>query len=236
MLDVKYGDGAFMQTPEEAVELAKVMISIGHSMRRKTRAMITDMEAPLGKAIGNALEVREAIETLHGQGPEDFTELCLQSGSHLLLEAGVVRSGEEGRRVLRDAVKSGRAFEKFRQMVMAQGGNVDVVDHPERLPQAQFVTELKSKKTGYIKRLRAMNLGTLAMKIGAGREKKEDGINYAVGIVLNHKVPEFVKEGDVLAYVHHDQPLEDQWLKDFYDSIEIVDEKVEPNPLVYAVL
>ena len=236
MLDVKYGNGAFMQTPEEAVELAEVMISIGNSMKRKTKAMITDMEAPLGNAIGNALEVREAIDTLHGEGPKDFTELCMQSGSHLLLEAGVVKTEEEGREMLKEAVESGQAFEKFRQMVIAQGGNVNVVDHPQQLPQAKFVTGLKSKKTGYVKRLKALELGTLAMKIGAGRERKEDGINFAVGIVLNRKVSDAVEVGDVLAYVHHDLPLDDQWLDGFYESFEIVADKIEPQPLVYAVL
>lgn len=235
-LDVKYGDGAFMQTPQEAVALAETMIQIGNSLGRRTRAMITDMNEPLGRAIGNALEVREAIDTLRGHGPEDFTELCLTAGSVLLTEAGASEDREKARKQLEAVIADGSALEKLRAMVKAQGGDVSQIDDPDRLPKADHVTPVLSPTTGYVKELRAMRLGTLAMQIGAGRATKEDEIWPEVGIVLNKKVADKVEKGEILAWVHHRKPLGSQWLKALEDGFVIVPEKVSRPDLIYKML
>lgn len=236
LLDVKYGDGAFMQTPEEAIELAKTMIQIGKDCGRDTRAMITDMNQPLGFAIGNALEVKEAIATLKGEGPADFTELCLTAGSIILQQAKVCDDKDRARQMLLDVIKDGSALNQLKLLVKAQGGNVEQIEHPELLPQAKYVVEMKAKKSGYLAQVKALRVGTLAMKLGAGRATKEDAINFAVGIVLNKKVSNAVNEGDVIAYVHTDAPLSEEWIQDFYDTFIVDDEPCTPEPLIYEVL
>lgn len=236
LLDVKFGDGAFMKTPEDAITLARTMISIGNKLGRDTRAMISNMNQPLGNAIGNTLEVKEAIATLKDEGPEDFKELCMQAGAIMLMQGKIASSEEEARRMLQEVITSGKALEKLVEMVKAQGGNPEQIYHPELLPQAKMVVEMKSKKTGYIKELEALELGTQAMLIGAGRAVKEDPINYAVGIVLNKKAGDHVEEGDVLAYVHTDTELTNQWIDDFYASFIFTDEKVDKAPLIYQVI
>ncbi|MDD6466704.1 MAG: pyrimidine-nucleoside phosphorylase [Erysipelotrichaceae bacterium] len=236
LLDVKYGDGAFMHTPEEAIELAKTMIQIGKDCGRDTRAMITDMNQPLGHAIGNALEVKEAIDTLKGQGPKDFTELCYTAGSIILQQAKIVNDEASAREMLEKAVEDGRALNKLKEMVQAQGGCVDQIDHPERLPQAKMVVEMRAHKNGYLDQVKALALGTLAMKLGAGRATKEDPINYAVGIVLNKKVGDSIQEGDIIAYVHTDEELSTEWIKEFYETFLILPEPVSREPLIYQIL
>ena len=236
LLDVKYGDGAFMQTADAAIELAETMIQIGKDCGRDTRAMITDMNQPLGFAIGNALEVKEAIETLKGNGPEDFTELCLTAGSIILQQAKVCDDEASARAMLLDAIHSGKALDKLKELVKAQGGNVEQIEHPELLPQAKYVVEMKAKKSGYLAQVKALRVGTLAMKLGAGRATKEDDINFAVGIVLNKKVSNAVNEGDVIAYIHTDAPLTEEWIDDFYATFVVEDEMCACEPLIYKVL
>lgn len=236
LLDVKYGDGAFMQTPERAIELAKAMISIGNGMGRNTRAIISDMNEPLGNAIGNALEVKEAIDTLHGEGPEDFTALVLEAGAIMLQQAKIADTEENARRLLQSTIEDGSAFEKFVAFVKAQGGDADTVRHPEKLASARFVTELVAKEEGYILSIKAMDLGTLAMELGAGRATKEDVINPAVGLVLNKKVGQKVGRNDSLVSIHHDQPLTTKWLDELYASFEITREPATRQALIYAKL
>ena len=236
LLDVKYGDGAFMQTPERAIELAKAMISIGNGMGRNTRAIISDMNEPLGNAIGNALEVKEAIDTLHGEGPEDFTALVLEAGAIMLQQAKIADTEENARRLLQSTIEDGSAFEKFVAFVKAQGGDADKVRHPERLAPARYVTELVAKEEGYILSIKAMDLGTLAMELGAGRATKEDVINPAVGLVLNKKVGQKVGRNDSLVSIHHDQPLTTKWLDELYASFEITREPATRQALIYAKL
>ena len=236
LLDVKYGDGAFMQTPERAIELAKAMISIGNGMGRNTRAIISDMNEPLGNAIGNALEVKEAIDTLHGEGPEDFTALVLEAGAIMLQQAKIADTEENARRLLQSTIEDGSAFEKFVAFVKAQGGDADKVRHPERLASARYVTELVAKEEGYILSIKAMDLGTLAMELGAGRATKEDVINPAVGLVLNKKVGQKVGRNDSLVSIHHDQPLTTKWLDELYASFEITREPATRQALIYAKL
>ena len=236
VLDVKYGNGAFMKTPEDALLLGRAMMDIGVSLGRRVCVMVTDMDEPLGNAIGNALEVREAIETLHGRGPKDFTMLCMEAGSRLLVMAKLARSREEGLAMLKQAIESGRALEKLRAMVLAQGGDVAQIDDPGLLPKSRNVTELLARQDGYIEHMEALSLGTLAMQIGAGRATKEDAILPGAGIVLKAKVGDAVKTGQLLAKIYHDEPLSEQWVGAFYESYRITGQPVEPKPLIYKVL
>ena len=236
LLDVKYGDGAFMHTAEEACILAQTMIQIGTDCGKETRAIITDMNQPLGNAIGNALEVEEAIHTLMGKGPADFTELCIKAGSIILQQAKIVDNEDDAKKMLIDCLNSGAALEKLAAMVKAQGGNVEMIYHPELLPKAKNIVEIKSKVSGYLNKVLALSLGILAMKLGAGRATKDDEINYAVGIVLNKKVGDKVNEGDVIAYVHTDDDLSLDWINQFHETFLISDERIEPEPLIYKSL
>ena len=236
LLDVKFGEGAFMKTPEEAEILAKTMISIGNKLGRDTRAIISSMEQPLGNAIGNALEVKEAIATLKDEGPEDFKELCMHAGSIMLMQGKIASNEQEARALLQENISNGKALEKLIHMVKAQGGNIGQIVHPETLPKAKKQIEFFSKEEGYIQRLNALELGTLAMQIGAGRRVKEDNINHAVGIVLNKKDGDFVQKGDLLAIVHTDTELSEEWIHDFYQCFEIDEKEQQKTPLVYKVI
>ncbi len=236
LLDVKYGDGAFMHTPQRAIELAEAMIAIGNGMGRNTHAIISDMNEPLGNAIGNALEVKEAIDTLHGQGPEDFTELVLEAGAILLMQAKCASSIEEAKEKLKETIVSGSAFEKFIAFVQAQGGDVDFVRHPEKLPQATYVTELQATHNGWIAGVKAMKLGTLAMELGAGRATKEDKIDPSVGLIINKKVGQSVNQGESLVTIHHARPLDPTWLDELKSAFEIVSTPTTRQALIYAKL
>lgn len=188
MLDVKTGSGAFMKTLEDAEQLAHAMVSIGNHVGRKTMAIISDMSQPLGNAIGNALELREAIETLNGHGPEDLTELVLTLGSQMVVLGQQAETLEEARRKLKQAIQDGTALAKFKQFIANQGGDPHIVDHPELLPQAQYKIELPAQKTGTITEMIANDIGIASMMLGAGRQTKEDTIDLGVGIVLNKKL------------------------------------------------
>lgn len=236
LLDVKYGDGAFMHTPQRAIELAEAMIAIGNGMGRNTHAIISDMNEPLGNAIGNALEVKEAIDTLHGHGPEDFTELVLEAGAILLMQAKCASSIEEAKEKLEETIVSGSAFEKFVAFVQAQGGDVDFVRHPEKLPQATYVTELQATHNGWIAGVKAMKLGTLAMELGAGRATKEDKIDPSVGLIINKKVGQSVDQGESLVTIHHARPLDPTWLDELKSAFEIVSTPTTRQALIYAKL
>lgn len=236
LLDVKYGEGAFMKTPEDAEFLAKTMIEIGRSFNKDTRAMISNMNQPLGNAIGNSLEVQEAIATLKDEGPADFKELCFHAGSIMMVQAGVAKSEAEARIMLQGVIDDGSALAKLKQMVVAQHGDGNQVDHPELLPQAKEIVPIIAKQAGYIHELKALQLGTLAMQIGAGRQVKEDQVNLAVGIVLNKKDGDKIQVGDVLAYVHTDQTLDEQWIQQLHECFIVSNEPCEKAPLIYKVL
>ena len=236
LLDVKYGEGAFMHTIEDATKLAEAMISIGNSLGRNTMAMITDMNQPLGNTIGNAIEIREAIETLKGHGPKDFTELCMQAAEIMLMQGKVAQSKEEARKMLEEVVASGKAFETFKEMVKAQGGNVDMIENPELLPQSKFKTEIKSKESGNVKVLHSEKLGVLAMQLGAGRETKEQDVNHAVGLELACKRGDKVNEGDTICVVYHDEDLKPEWIDELYHAFELTNEEVAPQPIIEKVL
>lgn len=236
LLDVKYGEGAFMKTPEDAEFLAKTMIEIGRSFNKDTRAMISNMNQPLGNAIGNSLEVQEAIATLKDEGPADFKELCFHAGSIMMVQAGVAKNEAEARVMLQGVIDDGSALAKLKQMVVAQHGDGNQVDHPELLPQAKEIVPIIAKQAGYIHELKALQLGTLAMQIGAGRQVKEDQVNLAVGIVLNKKDGDKIQVGDVLAYVHTDQTLDEQWIQQLHECFIVSNEPCEKAPLIYKVL
>lgn len=236
LLDVKYGEGAFMHTIEDATKLAEAMISIGNSLGRNTMAMITDMNQPLGNTIGNAIEIREAIETLKGHGPKDFTELCMQAAEIMLMQGKVAENKEEARKMLEEVVASGKAFETFKEMVKAQGGNVDMIENPELLPQSKFKTEIKSKESGNVKILHSERLGVLAMQLGAGRETKEQDVNHAVGLELACKRGDKVNEGDTICIVYHDEDLKPEWIDELYHAFELTNEEVAPQPIIEKVL
>ena len=236
LLDVKYGEGVFMHTIEDATKLAEAMISIGNSLGRNTMAMITDMNQPLGNTIGNAIEIREAIETLKGHGPKDFTELCMQAAEIMLMQGKVAENKEEARKMLEEVVASGKAFETFKDMVKAQGGNVDMIENPELLPQSKFKTEIKSEESGNVKVLHSERLGVLAMQLGAGRETKEQDVNHAVGLELACKRGDKVNKGDTICIVYHDEELKPQWVDELYHAFELTNEEVAPQPIIEKVL
>ena len=236
VLDVKYGDGAFMKTPEAAQDLAQTMIRIGTGAGRRVRAVISSMEAPLGFAIGNTLEVQEAIAALSGHGPEDLMDLCRTAGSLLLKEAGAAPDEETALKMLDEVIADGRALDKLAQMAAAQGGDASLVYHPEKMAASDFVTEIKAPHSGHVHRIEAMLLGNLAMQIGAGRATKEDTIENEVGIVLRVKPGAAVSAGDVLAVVHHSRPLDEQWLKACEGAFHIDDQPFNAPPLIYKVL
>ena len=233
LLDVKFGNGAFMKTREDAQKLAKIMCSIGNSLKRDTRAVLTSMEQPLGHAVGNSLEVKEAIDTLHGHGPKDFQDLCYQSGAIMLEQAGIAKSEEEGLKMLHKVVEDGSAFEKLRQMVIAQGGDVSYIDHPEKFPLSKHIVEVKASKSGYIKHIVALEIGESAMRLGAGRETFDDVIDMSAGIVLNKKVGDKVEKGETLCVVHTNKEEFASILKDIENAFDIVNEFVPYPPTVH---
>ena len=233
VLDVKTGAGAFMKTIEDSEELARAMVSIGNNVGRNTMAVISDMSQPLGYAIGNALEVKEAIDTLKGEGPEDLTELSLTLGSHMVYLAKQAGSLKEAREKLEKAIADGSALEAFKVFLAAQGGDASVVDQPERLPQAKYTFELEAKSDGYVSEIIADEVGTAAMLLGAGRATKESVIDLAAGLVLRKKMGDQVHKGDSLVTIYSN--FEDvQAVKDkLYESIKLSAEPAEKPVLIH---
>lgn len=236
LLDVKYGDGAFMNTIEDAKELARTMIDIGDSLGKDTRATISNMSQPLGYAIGNSLEVKEAIDTLNGHGPEDLLELCLQAGSHMLIQAQKTDSLITARKMLEDTIESKKALRTLCAMVKAQGGDDAYIRHPEMFSKAKDVIPVYSQKTGYVKDLKAKPLGIVSMKLGGGREKTDDEIDYSVGLVLHKKIGDFVKKGEVLVEVHTNTGLSQELENEIFNAYDFSDEFVGKPQLIDEVL
>jgi pyrimidine-nucleoside phosphorylase len=206
VLDVKVGSGAFMQSEAEARRLARAMVAIGRKAGRRVVALLSDMNQPLGFAVGNALEVREAIDTLHGEGPADFTAHCLEVGAHMLVLAGKSDDLRAGKRALQQAVADGSGFEMLRRLVQAQGGEVEVVDRPERLPTARWIDTVTVAQSGYVRQVHAGEIGMAAVDLGAGRRKKGESIDHAVGIVVHCKVGDAVRVGQPLFTLHANDP------------------------------
>lgn len=202
VLDVKTGDGAFMKNFDDSVALAKAMVSIGKLSGRKMVAVISDMDQPLGNAVGNALEVKEAMDTLKGNGPADLVELVLTLGSYMVVAAKKASTVEDARIKLKKTLEDGSAFELFKKFIIAQGGLEEEVLHPERLPMANYVEEVISEKEGYVSKIQTEEIGRISLLLGGGRETKESEIDLAVGLVLNKKRGDYVKAGEVLATIH----------------------------------
>ncbi|MEQ3445545.1 pyrimidine-nucleoside phosphorylase [Enterococcus cecorum] len=237
VLDVTTGAGAFMKNIEDAKRLASTMVQIGKLANRQTMAVISDMSQPLGEAIGNSLEVVEAIETLQGKGPKDLEEMCYVLGSQMVVLAKKADTLEQAREMLEEALHSGKAFAKFKEMVANQGGDVSVIDHPEKLLTAKYEIELPAKQSGVITKLIANELGIAAMMLGAGRKTKEDTIDFAVGLKLCKKVGEAIQEGESVLTIYANQPAEE--IQDvvalLYQNIEIGPSGQEP-PLIHGII
>ena len=238
LLDVTVGDGAFMKTMDQARELARTMVDIGKHLNRNTIAVLSDMSEPLGFAVGNALEVKEAIESLHGRGPRDLMELCYTSGSIMLMQANLAKDREEGRRMLEEVVRNGKAFDKLVAMVKAQGGDVEYILHPEKFEVSKHVIELRSREDGYIKEIKALNIGENAMRLGAGRATIDDKIDMSAGVVLAKKIGGKVKKGDLLATVYtNKEPSEyEPVIEDMYKAYKIVPEIVLEETVIREVI
>ncbi len=235
VLDVKTGDGAFMKTQEDAEELAHAMVRIGNHVGRKTIAIISDMSQPLGFAIGNALEVKEAIETLQCKGPKDLTELVLTLGSQMVILAGKAKTSEEAKEMLLDAIHSGKALAKFKEFLANQGGDASIVDDLTKLPQAKYKIELPAKQSGYISRMVADEIGVASMILGAGRATKEDVIDLAVGLVLHKKVGDKVEEGESILTIYSNRENVEDVKQKLYDNIFIADTATAPT-LIHTVI
>lgn len=235
VLDVKTGNGAFMKTLADAEALAHAMVKIGNNVGRQTMAIISDMSQPLGYAIGNALELKEAMDTLRGEGPDDLTELVMTLGSQMVVLGGKAETLEEARDLLQQAIDSGAALDKFRTFLKNQGGNPEVVDHPELLPQAQYQSELPAKESGVVTEIVANEMGIASMMLGAGRQTKEDDIDLSVGLVLHKKVGDSVKAGESLMTIYSNTEDIDDVKAKIYDNITISKSGTAPT-LIHTVI
>lgn len=236
LLDVKYGEGAFMKTKEEAKILARTMIEIGQHFNKDTRATISNMNQPLGMAIGNSLEVIEAINTLKGNGPSDLLNLCLEAGSHMLVQAKKCTNEKDALKMLHEVIDNGKALQKLKEMVEYQHGDGNYVTNPDLFVQANNIIEIKAKMDGYIHELEAKTLGVVSMKLGGGRLTKDDVIDHSVGIVLNSKVGDYCHKGDTLAYLHANGEVSDDLIDEVYSAYKIIDSFIEKPILIDEVL
>ena len=237
VLDVKVGEGAFMKDLKSAKALAEEMVEIGNNVGRKTIAVISDMDQPLGFAIGNTLEVIEAINTLKGNGPKDLFDLSLELSSNMLVLAGKTKNIEEAKNMLLENIKNGKALEKLKEFVMAQGGNPECIDNTDLFKKAEYVYELKAKESGVIAKIYAQEVGIIAMELGAGRATKESKIDLAVGIVLNKKRGDTILKGDVIAVIHaNDIKKGKEALIKLEKAIIIEAEYNEKIPLIYEIV
>lgn len=235
LLDVKFGSGAFMKTLDDARLLAKTMVEIGSHLGRDTRAILTDMDQPLGLAVGNSLEVIEAIHTLHGHGPSDFVELCTQAAAIMLEQAHVVKHSQDALPLIDAKIKSGEAFNVFKAMIKAQGGDTRVLDNPDLFAKSSHVIEIRSEKAGFVKHINSLEIGVGAMKLGAGRQTKEDVIDMSAGVILKKKVGDEVKIGDLLcvAYTNKKEAEYREVLIQLHDAFELSATKIKVAPIIH---
>ncbi|MBF7016543.1 pyrimidine-nucleoside phosphorylase [Staphylococcus durrellii] len=235
VLDVKTGNGAFMKTIEEAEALAHAMVSIGNNVGRKTMAIISDMSQPLGNAVGNALEVKEAIETLQGKGPKDLTELVLTLGSQMVVLSNKAKDLHEAEMMLKEAINNGTALACFKTFLANQDGDASVVDDVTKLPQAKYQIALPAQESGVVTEIIANEIGVVSMMLGAGRQTKEDDIDLSVGIVLNKKVGDQVKKGDSLLTIHSNSENIDNVKEKLNNSITISEKGNNPT-LIHKII
>lgn len=235
VLDVKVGSGAFMKTVEDASQLGQTMVDIGKKVNRDTMVVVSDMSQPLGRAIGNALEVKEAIATLKGQGPDDLTELVLTLGSQMVVLAKKADSIDEARKLLTEAIESGQALEKLKEFIRTQNGDSSVVDNPDQLATAKYQIDLPAKSSGKVAAMEAEKIGLASMLLGAGRASKDDTIDMAVGIVLNKKIGDEVKEGESLLTIHANNEDVEEVKQILYDNITIADQADVPELILNTI-
>ena len=237
VLDVKVGSGAFMKTLEDAKELATLMVDIGKLSERKTLALLSDMNQPLGFAVGNALELEEAIQVLQGEGPPDFIEHCLTIAEHMLMLGGKATENKEARSMAKHVLADGSAWDSFRKMVIAQKGDVNYIDNPSLLPKARYVESILSPSTGYLSGINAQMVGEAAVLLGAGRAKKGDAIDYAVGVEVHRKVGDYVKKDQPLFTIHaNDENKLQQGCGLLLAAHTWSSQSVEPLPLFYEII
>ena len=238
LLDVTVGNGAFMKNIDDARVLAKLMVEIGTRLNRNTIAVLSNMNEPLGLAVGNSLEVKEAVASLHGNGPEDLMELCYTAGSLMLVQSKIAKDTDEARKMLENAITSGKAFEKFLLMVKAQGGDASYIENPEKFEVAKNQVEVFSNKEGYVKSINALEIGLSSMRLGGGRSTMDDVIDMSAGIMLNKKVGDTVKKGELLCVLHtnKDAQVYNEIAKDVLNSFEIVDEFVAKENVIKEII
>ena len=237
LLDVKVGSGAFMKSIPEARQLAELMVDIAEGSGRKGVALLSDMNQPLGRAVGNALEVKEAIDTLQNNGPDDFVEHCLVVTAHMLALGGTVQDAEEGRKSAEKALESGAAWEKFKTLIEVQGGDISYLDDPGRFPKAPLIETLVSPRSGYLSMIDARIVGETSCDLGAGRAKKSDSIDHAVGIEVLHKVGDYVDQGQPVYVVHaNNQERLTAASERLLTALAWSETPVEPLPLFYDVI
>ncbi|QEY35882.1 pyrimidine-nucleoside phosphorylase [Caproiciproducens galactitolivorans] len=234
LLDVKTGSGAFMKTVDDSIKLAQAMVAIGEHVGRKTIALITDMDRPLGNAIGNSLEIMEVCDTLKGHGPEDLTEICIELAANMLYLAG---KGDlaECKKLARRQIDNGEAFAKLKEMVAAQGGDTRVLDDSANFPQAKIAYEVLAQSEGYLYAMNTERCGISSVELGAGREKKEDSIDYSAGIMLRKKIGDYVKKGDVIAVFYTSEEGKcKEAEKIFQSAVSIRPEAPKSVPVIHA--
>ena len=238
LLDVTVGEGAFMKNMDDARKLAHIMVDIGNRLGRNTKAVLSDMSEPLGLAVGNALEVKEAIAALHGNGPEDLMELCYTAGSIMLVQANCAKDLEEGRKKLHEAIENGAAFDKFVKMIEAQGGDISYILHPEKFEVAKNLIEIRSEEEGYVKSLDALDIGIASMQLGGGRETLEDVIDMSAGIMLNKKIGDYVKKGELLCTLHTNKSEKEYApiIEDVKRAYILTKERVEARPVIREII
>jgi pyrimidine-nucleoside phosphorylase len=237
VLDVKTGLGAFMQSIEEACQLSELMVEIGRRSGRQVVCLISDMNQPLGQAVGNAIEIREAIMTLRGEGPADLRDHCLEVAGHMLVLAEKAKNIDSGKKKIAKALSDGSALEKFRELVVTQGGDVSMVDDPDKLPTAAHIEVFTARRNGFVKKIHASEVGHTVMLLGGGRAKKSDPIDHAVGVEIHHNVGNRVKKGDPLFTIHaNDRSRIESAAELLFAAHEITKDEVAPLSLFYDTI
>ena len=237
VLDVTVGSGAFMQTKEQAIAISKMMKDIGDLANRETICVLTNMDEPVGKAVGNTLEIIETIECLKGNMPEDIKEIILTLGSYIIKLAGVGDNLNDNRNKIMENILNGKAYNKFLELIKNQNGDISYIENPEKFEKAKYIIPVYAEKTGYIERLDAKKVGVISVNLGAGRIKKEDGIDYSVGIILENKIGDKVQEGDVIAYIHaNDEEKGKNAVNDIKNAYNIVENPVDKIQYILDVI
>ena len=237
VLDVTVGSGAFMKTKEDAIKISKMMKDIGTLANRETVCVLTNMDEPVGRAVGNTLEILETIQCLKGNMPEDIKEIISGIGAQIIKLAGEGNSLEENKRRILENIKNGRAYTKFLELVQIQGGDISYIENPEKFPKAKHIIPVYSEEEGYVEELNAEKVGVTSVHLGAGRVKKEDGIDHAVGIWLKKKIGDKVNKGDILAYIHaNDEEKGKTAVEDLKQSYKIVKKPIESEKYILDII